>query len=225
MRLLLVEDDLLIASSVAQFLRHHGHGVDTATGESQARECLRSVAYDVLLSDWVLAEGSGINLLGWLRQQSAPLQGLPVLMLTALDTIPRRVQGLEAGADDYLVKPFDLHELHARIQALGRRRTTSCETRLSCGEFEFELSTRTLFLHGETVTLSLKELAVMEVLIRNCGKTVTRERLHTLLYDWDRDVSSNTLEVYISRLRKRFGDDIIQTLRGIGYRLRLGSNV
>jgi DNA-binding response OmpR family regulator len=220
MRILLVEDDPLIAQAVMQFMRHHGHSIDSAPGEKLAQRFLRQTPYDVLLLDWQLADGCGIALLGWLRAQPAPLQGVPVLMLTALDAVPMRVQGLEAGADDYLVKPFDLHELHARIQALGRRRTESCETRLSCGELEFELASRTLWQHGAVVELSLKELAVLELLLRHCGKTVTRESLHTLLYDWESDVSSNTLEVYISHLRKKLGNDSIQTLRGVGYRLR-----
>ena len=223
MRILLVEDDPLIARAVMQFMRHHGHSIDNASGENLARRFLRQTPYDVLLLDWHLADGCGLELLGWLRAQPAPLQGVPVLMLTAQDTIPRRVQGLEAGADDYLVKPFDLHELHARIQALGRRRTASCETRLSCGRLEFELVSRTLWQNGQVVELSLKELAVVELLLRHCGKTVTRERLHTLLYDGERDISSSTLEVYVSHLRKKLGSDIIQTLRGVGYRLRPGS--
>ncbi|OYY74106.1 MAG: hypothetical protein B7Y40_06750 [Gammaproteobacteria bacterium 28-57-27] len=222
MRLLLVEDDPLIAEAVAGFLRQRGHAVDCATGERKARAFLASADHDLLLLDWRLAEGSGISLLEWLRRQPPPLQGLPVLMLTAMDEVSMRIQGLEAGADDYLVKPFDLHELHARIQALGRRRTENCITHLSCGELELEPSNRILRLRGTSIELSGKECALLEMLMQQCGKTVSRERLHALLYDWERDVASNTLEVFISNLRKKLGSQSIQTLRGLGYRLRPG---
>ena len=223
MRILLVEDDPLIAEAVASFLRYRGHAVDSARGEREARAFLREVSYDVLLLDWLLTEGSGISLLGWLRDQPPPLQGLAVLMLTAMDAVAMRIQGLETGADDYLVKPFDLHELLARIQALGRRRTEHCATLLRCGALELDTTTRALKLHGAPIELSIKELALLEWLMQQCGKTVTRERLHTLLYDMERDVASNTLEGYVSHLRKKLGGDSIQTLRGIGYRLRPGS--
>lgn len=224
MRLLLVEDDPLIADAVLKFLRQRGHAVDCAAGESSARAFLREANPELLLLDWKLADGSGIELLDWLRRQPAPLQGLPVIMLTAMDEVSMRVQGLETGADDYLIKPFDLHELHARIQALGRRRTAQCATQLSCGDLVLEASTRTLQHRGVATELSAKETALLEILMQHCGKTVARERLHALLYDWDRDVSSNTLEVYVSSLRKKLGAQTIQTLRGIGYRLRAGAD-
>lgn len=223
MRLLLVEDDPLIAEAVAGFLRYRGHAVDTATGERHARAFLREMDYDVLVLDWRLAEGNGINLLTWLRGQAPPLQGLAVLMLTAMDGVAMRIQGLETGADDYLVKPFDLLELHARIQALARRRTEHCTTLLRCGELTLNIVTRSLQLGATPIELSSKELAVLEVLMRQCGKTVPRERLHDTLYDMERDVVSNTLEVFVSHLRKKLGNHTIQTLRGVGYRLHVGS--
>jgi two-component system OmpR family response regulator len=220
MRILLVEDDPLIADAVTRFLTQKGHVLDVAKGEHLARQLLREIAFDLIVLDWRLDEGDGLSLLRWLRRQPPPLQGVAVLMLTAMDAVAMRVEGLEAGADDYLIKPFDLHELHARILALGRRKTPSCSSIMQCGDLTLDLTHRTLQVAGQPIDLPNKERAVLEVLMRHCGKTVTRERLHALLYDLDGDIASNTLEVFISHLRKRLGSERIQTLRGIGYRLR-----
>lgn len=218
MRLLLVEDDRTLGDAVCAHLQAEGHVIDWVTTIAQARAAAND-PFDAILLDWQLPDGSGVQWLRELRAQRGPNRTRPVLMLTARDLLADRVQGLDAGADDYLVKPFELAELSARLRALARRAAGPSETRLRAGRVELDPESKTVCVDAQPVDLTAKEYALLEALLRRSGRLVSRSDLESLLYGFDTSVDSNAIEVHISNLRRKLGRDAIETVRGMGYRI------
>jgi len=219
MRLLLVEDDTTLGDAVREYLAEQGHVVDWATCLAVAREAV-SEPFDAILLDWRLPDGSGVEWLRSLRAREGLNRHVPVLVLTARDRLDDRVEGLDAGADDYLTKPFELAELAARVRAVSRRALGQPRTVLRAGSMEIDLTARTVHLDGNEVELTAREYALLETLMRRRGRIVPRDQLQQLLYGFDTDVASNTIEVHISSLRRKLGHAVIETVRGMGYRVR-----
>ena len=216
MRILLVEDDPGLGMAVQDQVLAEGHGVDRVMTVADARACIDGVAYDLVLLDLMLPDGSG---LGFLRDLRARGSVTPVIILTARDRITERIEGLNAGADDYLVKPFDLDELSARIGAVARRYAGNPNPLIRLGPLQIDLAARSIFAPAGRIDLSQREWAIFEALLQRPGSIVTKPQLEERLYALDSEVESNTIEVYVSRLRKKLGWDAIETLRGLGYRL------
>lgn len=218
MRLLIAEDDPLIADGLIRAMRAAGYAVDhTANGE-EADEALRRFAYDLLILDLGLPRMDGTQLLERLRARGGTL---PVLILTARDGLQDRVSGLDLGADDYLVKPFDLPELEARVRALLRRQRPSLSGRLRFGDLLIDVTGRSVYHGDQRVELSGREFGVLELLARRAGRVVSKEQMLESLTGWDEDVGPNAIEVYIHRLRRKLepcGLEI-RTIRGLGYLL------
>ena len=219
MRLLLVEDDTTLGDAVREYLAEQGHVVDWATCLAVAREAV-SEPFDAILLDWRLPDGSGVEWLRSLRAREGLNRHVPVLVLTARDRLDDRVEGLDAGADDYLTKPFELAELAARVRAVSRRALGQPHTVLRAGPMEVDLAARTVHLDGSEVELTAREYALLETLMRRRGRIVSRDQLQQLLYGFESDVASNTIEVHISSLRRKLGHEAIETVRGMGYRVR-----
>ncbi len=218
MRLLLVEDDRTLGDAVSAHLQAEGHVVDWVTTSAQARAAATD-PFDAILLDWQLPDGAGLQWLRTLRAQRGPNRTRPVLMLTARDLLADRVHGLDAGADDYLVKPFELAELSARLRALARRAAGPSEARLRAGRVELDPESRAVYFETRPVDVTAKEYALLEALIRRSGRLVSRGDLESLLYGFDAAVDSNAIEVHISNLRRKLGRDAIETVRGMGYRI------
>ncbi len=217
MRILLVEDDLQVGESVREALRVEGYAVDWLTSGKDVVATVGLEVYDLLLLDQRLPELDGLEILRRLRREG---KQLPILVLTAHDGLGDKVAGLDAGADDYLTKPFEMDELFARMRSLLRRSTTRAP-RLVAGEIEIDPAARAVVYQGETIPdLTAKEYAILDMLVRNRGRFITKARLLESCNEWDQEVESNTVEVYISRLRKRLGSKTIETLRGVGYRIQ-----
>ena len=220
MRILLVEDDLPLASALAEFLGAKGFVCECAASLQAARALLPLAHWGAVLLDWQLPDGEGLALLPLLR---ARLPEAAVIVLTARDQITDRIQGLDAGADDYLVKPYDPDELLARLRAVERRRSTAQLPVLHLGELQIDLSREQVRRAGVPMALTQKEWALLRVLATRPDHLHTRERLQDALYGFDDDTGSNTLEVFISRLRRKLGREHIETVRGLGYRLVRGN--
>ena len=218
MRLLIAEDDPLIADALIRAMRADGYAVDHTTSGQEADDALRQYAYDLVILDLGLPRLDGLDILRRLRARGSPV---PVLVLTARDALQDRVTGLDAGADDYLVKPFDLPELEARVRALLRRQRPSLSGRLRFGQCIIDLTGRSVFHDGLRVDLSAREFGVLEVLATRAGRAVGKEQLLESLTGWDEDVGTNAIEVYVHRLRKKLepGGINIRTIRGLGYLL------
>ncbi|MYM62826.1 response regulator transcription factor [Pseudomaricurvus sp. HS19] len=217
MRVLLVEDDLLLGDSVQAAVAAEGYAVDWLTSGAEVLSALKASPYDLVILDQRLPGLEGTQILKQLRSGG---DNTPVLMLTACDALGDKVAGLDAGADDYLTKPFDMDELFARMRSLLRRLGSKAPTLIS-GELELDPAARVVTFRGETIAdLTLKEFSILETLLRNRGRFITKAQLLDSSNNWQEEVESNTIEVYISRLRKRFGRDAIETLRGVGYRFR-----
>jgi DNA-binding response OmpR family regulator len=216
MRILLVEDDTQLGESLEAALQLERHAVDWLRSGAQVRSTLASTPYDLVILDLGLPEVPGIQVLRQIRQDKL---SIPVLLLTARNTLQDKVDGLDSGADDYLTKPFEIDELFARVRSLLRRRSSVKATRLETGELVVDPSDHTVEFKGEQVDLTAREFAILEILMRNLGRFVSRARLEEGIYSWGEEVGSNTVEVYVSRLRKRFGAELIQTMRGVGYRI------
>ena len=216
MRILLVEDDLPLASALAEFLGAKGFVCERAASLQAARALLPLAHWGAVLLDWQLPDGEGLALLPLLR---ARLPEAAVIVLTARDQITDRIQGLDAGADDYLVKPFDPDELLARLRAVERRRSGAASALLQLPGLSIDLGRMAVQLDGQAVELTAKEWAVLRVLAQRPDRIHPRESLLDALYGLDADASSNTLEVFISNLRRKIGRERIQTLRGLGYKL------
>lgn len=214
MRLLLVEDDPMVGEAVHQGLRQDGFTVDWVRDGRAAEIALAGGDHAMLLLDLGLPLKSGIDLLRELRQAG---NRIPVLVLTARDAIADRVQGLDGGADDYLVKPFDLDELAARIRALARRVAGRAEAVMRHGELTLDPGTHGATLAGEPLALSAREFALLEALLENPGAILSRARLEEILYGWNEEVESNAVEVHIHNLRKKLGQGFIRNVRGLGY--------
>ena len=214
MRLLLVEDDTMIGEAVLDVLRTEHYAVDWVRDGEMADAALRSETYDLVLLDLGLPRRDGLEVLRSLR---ARRQTMPVLVATARDAVADRVAGLDAGADDYVVKPFDTDELLARIRALIRRSAGHAEPVFSHKGVTLNPATREASVNGEAVTLSAREWAVLEPMLLRPGTVFSRIQLEEKLYGWKEDISSNAVEVYVHGLRKKLGADLIQTVRGLGY--------
>jgi two-component system OmpR family response regulator len=214
MRVLLVEDDYVLGEAVREHVASLGHGVDWMKRLDDAREALATVAYELVLLDLNLPDGRGLDLLRELRRQGADA---PVIILTAQDQIAARIEGLNSGADDYLVKPFDLSELSARIAAVARRYSGNANPLLRRGELEIDLARRIVSVGGKPVDLTAREWAVLERLVRHPNALIAKTDIEDSLYEFGAEIESNAVEVYVSRLRKKLGHDYIRTVRGAGY--------
>jgi DNA-binding response OmpR family regulator len=216
MRVLLIEDDELISHGVLAGLRAHGFTVDGVATAAQADAALSTVHCDVVILDLGLPDEDGMHLLARLRARG---MALPVLILTARDAVENRVAGLRAGADDYLPKPFDLDELVARLHALLRRSAGRCVDVIERGPLRVDPTNGDVFLHGAPVTLSRRELALLSALLHACGRILSPEQLKDSLYHFNEGIESNALNVHIHHLRRKLGTGVIDTVRGVGYRL------
>ncbi len=216
MRVLLVEDDHALIVGVRHALQAEGWRVDVLSCGEQAAHAGLSGEHDVAVLDLGLPRRDGMDVLRHWRNRGARF---PVLMLTARDQLADRVAGLDAGADDYLVKPFDLPELLARLRALGRRAAGRAENLLLLGELALHVNDRELRHRGERVALSPRELALTELLMGKAGRVVPKDQIVARLSSWESDFSENSVEVYVHRLRKRFAElgVVIRTVRGFGY--------
>jgi DNA-binding response OmpR family regulator len=214
MRLLLVEDDIMIGEAVREALRADHYAVDWVRDGVMADTALRSETYDLVLLDLGLPKRDGLDVLRSLRTRG---ERVPVLVATARDAIGDRVAGLDAGADDYVVKPYDTDELLARIRALIRRSAGRAEPVFSHKGVALNPATREASVNGEPVSLSAREWAVLEPMLARPGVVFSRAQLEEKLYGWKEEISSNAVEVYVHGLRKKLGADLIQTVRGLGY--------
>ncbi|MBB2171751.1 response regulator [Gluconacetobacter asukensis] len=216
MRLLIVEDERPLGSAVQERLRRAGHAADWFTTLADARAALAAIAYDFLLLDLGLPDGSGRDLLREIRRGGS---AMAVMIATAQDQISDRIAGLSDGADDYIVKPYDFDELLARIDAVSRRYGALASNRLVLGGVEIDLGRRSLSREGQDVDLTAREWAVIELLARRAGALCSREQIEDALYGLGEEIESNAIEVFISRVRKKVGAGLILTVRGRGYRL------
>lgn len=215
MRLLLLEDDPIMGSGLRAYLLTEGHVVDWCQRVAQAA-VLGGEVFDALLVDWQLPDGSGLD---WVKSRRRGGDKTPVILLTAKDLLSDRIQGLDSGADDYLVKPFDPEELSARIRAVCRRAHGQLGDQLVAGPLQIDLATRCVLRDGLRVELTSREWALIEALALRAGRLVAKSDLEGLVLGLDAEVCSNALEVHISSLRKKLGREAIETMRGMGYRL------
>lgn len=219
MRLLLVEDDLELAAGLASALEQSNHVLDVAHSCDAARQALLATDYQVIVMDLGLPDGDGIALLRELRQRRI---ATPVLVLTARDDLDERIRGLDAGADDYMSKPFALGELEARIRALLRR-GSSTQPILAFGALELDPAEKMVSISGRQIDLTASEMTVLELLLTRPGRVVSKHRMLESLYNWDKSANPSMVEVFVSRLRRKLGDSgagvSIRALRGLGYRL------
>ena len=216
MRILLIEDDKVIGSAVREQIEADGHSVDWAQRLDAAGDALAGAKFDLLLLDLMLPDGRGIPFLKALRAKGS---AVPVIILTALDQISDRIEGLNAGADDYLVKPFDLAELSARIGSVARRYAGNPNPVLVLGDLAIDQAARTVQRGGKTIALTAREWVLFEAFLQNPTQLLSKAKLEERLYSFDAEIESNTIEVHISRLRKKLGAQVITTERGLGYRL------
>ena len=216
MRILLIEDDVVLGTALRDQLLDDGHSVDWVQRLDAADSAISGVSYDLVLLDLMLPDGRGIPFLKHLRGRG---DNKPVIILTALDQVSDRIEGLNAGADDYLVKPFDLAELSARIGSVARRYGGNPNPILNLGLLQLDLTSRRIQRDGHLVSLTAREWAVLEALLSRPGQLFSKSQLEEKLYAFDSEVESNTIEVHISRLRKKLGAETIETERGLGYRL------
>jgi two-component system, OmpR family, response regulator len=215
MRLLLLEDDALLGEGLRDWLLAEGHVVDWCRSLDELRG-MRAEPFDALLVDWQLPDGSGLD---WLRGLRARGDTTPALMLTARDRLPQRIEGLDAGADDYLVKPFAPEELSARLRAVARRHAGQADARWRGAGVEIDLHAHAAWLAGVAVELTAREWAVLEALVLRAGRIVPRSELEKLVLGFDAEIASNAIEVHVSALRRKLGRELIDTVRGLGYRL------
>ena len=216
MRLLLAEDDAMIGEAVQQGLRRQGFAVDWVRDGAAAERALASEPYDACLLDLGLPRKQGLDVLRTLRAGGS---SLPVVVLTARDAIADRVEGLDAGADDYVVKPFDLEELAARIRAVTRRKAGRAQPLLEHGGVTLDPAAREVRRDGEAVTLSPREFALLHALMEHPGRILSRPQLEERIYGWGEEIESNVVEVHVHSLRRKLGADFIRNVRGVGYRL------
>ena len=219
MRLLVVEDELGLARAVRDHLRAAGHTADHIATLDEAEAAVHVIAYDLILLDLHLPDGSGLTLLKNLRDRGVQT---PVLIVTAQDRITERIAGLKAGADDYLVKPFDLDEMLARVAAILRRSDNNRLPTRCFGHVTIRPDTRDVQREGQDVPVTRKEWAVLDRLSRRPEVTVSKTDLQTAVYGLDEDVDSNAIEAHVSRVRAKLGKGIIETVRGFGYRIGRG---
>ena len=219
MKILVVEDDQILADGIKKALTYHGYRVDILTNGLDVKQRLLNFTYDLLLLDLSLPGKDGLDILSDIRSNKEPL---PILILTARDTVNDRIQGLDKGADDYLVKPFDLLELEARVRALLRRgQRTDYSSEINLGNIRFDLLAQRLYVGDKPMDLSVKEYSILEMLIKNMGRVISKELLIEYVYGLPEEVNPNTLEVAIHRLRKKLSPEgfNLRTIRGLGYLL------
>ena len=216
MRILVIEDDDVLRDGLFEGLALEGHAVDAVADCADAREAVASFPHDVIVLDIGLPDGSGLELLREWRLASC---ATPVLLLTARNMTEDRVEGLDLGADDYLGKPFDLGELAARLRALTRRDGGRAAPTIRLGTLEIDPATRRVRNDGEAVDLSRREYSVLEALTRHPDHIVSRARIEEAIYGWNEEVGSNAVEVHIHKLRAKLGPGVIETVRGLGYRI------
>lgn len=218
MHVLLVEDNALVASGVRAGLQLQGFGVDTVASAGQADAAIRSSHFDACVLDLGLPDEDGLSLLARWRAQGVQV---PVLVLTARDAVAQRIEGLQTGADDYLVKPFDLHELAARLHALLRRAAGRSVDWIELGEVRINPAAGHIQRQGRTVELSRREWSLLRALLQSPGRILSTEQLRDSLYGYSQDVESNAVNVHVHHLRRKLGHDLVETVRGEGYRLGL----
>jgi two-component system OmpR family response regulator/two-component system response regulator QseB len=214
MRILVVENDSLLGDAIQAGLTEMGDAVDWVRDGVAAEQALDTAPYAAMVLDLGLPRRTGLEVLQRLRARGGRL---PVLILTARDTVEDRIRGLDAGADDYLIKPFDLGELAARLRALTRRAGGQADPVLRVAGVELDPAAHTVTFHGQPVELSAREFALLHALMRNAGRVMTRAQLEEQLYPWGEEVESNAVEVHVHRLRRKLAADLVQTMRGVGY--------
>ena len=222
MRILVVEDDAGIATGLRSNLQQRGYAVDVCGTLDSAWAALRSEVFDLVLLDLGLPDGDGGDLLQRLRQSQAAKDSLPdvltpVLIMTARDQVADRISGLNLGADDYLVKPFDLDELEARMRALLRRSAGRAHPLLLQGDLVIDPAAHTVLRAGQAIELTPREFALLVLLLDSRGRVLSRQQLEARLYNWQDTVGSNAVEVHVHHLRRKLGESLIQTVRGVGY--------
>lgn len=219
MRILIAEDDQVLADGLLRSLRSSGYAVDQVGSGSEADNALASHEFDLVILDLGLPKMHGFEVLRKLRARGGAGSAVPVLILTAADSVEQRVKGLDLGADDYMAKPFSLQELEARVRALTRRGLGTASSLLKHGPLTFDATGRVAYLNDQMVELSARELSLLEVLLQRAGRLVSKDQLVERLCEWGEEVSNNAIEVYIHRLRKKIeqGPVRIATVRGLGY--------
>jgi two-component system OmpR family response regulator len=216
MRILLVEDDTVLGAALRDQIAAEGHSLDWVTRLDAAHDALAVAAYDLVLLDLMLPDGRGIPFLRALRIRG---DATPVIVLTALDQVSDRIEGLNAGADDYLVKPFDLAELSARVGSVARRYAGNPNPIVRLGSIEIDLAARSVRKGGRAIPLTAREWVLFETFVQRPGQLLSKAQLEERLYSFETEIESNAIEVHVSRLRKKLGHSIIETERGLGYRL------
>ena len=214
MRLLLIEDDTMLGRAVLTALKMEGYAVDWMSTAQTALHCVETEDYDLVVLDLGLPDLDGKQVLEIVRRRG---NTTPFIVVTARDSVEDRIGGLDAGADDYLVKPFDQSELMARIRALLRRRSGRAAAQLQYREITLHPDSMRVEYKGQPVELSRREYMLLHELLVNAGRVMTRDQLEHALYDWNQDVASNAVEVHIHHLRKKFYNDLVRTVRGVGY--------
>lgn len=216
MRVLLVEDDEFLGDGIRTGLKHYGHTVDWVKDGRAAADVITSnhETFDVIVLDIGLPKISGLTVLSMIRNKNI---ATPVVMLTARDNVEDRVNGLDEGADDYITKPFDLDELCARMRALQRRSNSRAKPIITYNDITIDPASHIVTHQGNEVLVSRREFALLQKLLENSGRVISREQLNQTLYGWSENIDSNALEVHIHNLRKRFGTKLIRTIRGVGY--------
>ena len=213
MRILIIEDDIALANGVMQNLKQQGYSLDHFDRVNLALNACTQAHYDLIILDLGLPDADGLTFLEKYRKKNTS----PVLILTARDGVEDKIKGLDLGADDYLLKPFDQNELQARIRALLRRSHGNATHTIEFGPLILNLNSREVTFYKQPVSLSRRELNLLEVLLQNQGKVMSRFSLEQTLYSWDDDIESNALEVHIHNLRKKIAKKLIKTVRGVGY--------
>ncbi|HWK70066.1 response regulator transcription factor [Pollutimonas sp. M17] len=216
MRILIAEDDSILADGLSRSLRYDGYAVDVVNDGSSADSALQLQSFDLLILDLDLPQMHGLSVLRLLRQRQMPI---PVLILTAADTVEQRVKGLDLGADDYMAKPFALTELEARVRALTRRSAGVSTTQLRYKRLSFDLNGRTARIDDQPLELSARETSLLEIFLSRCGRMISKNQFVDLLCEWGEEVTPNAIEVYIHRLRKKIEPSGVKivTVRGLGY--------
>lgn len=216
MRILLVEDDQLLGEGIKMALDREGYQTDWLKNGVQAKQALTTESFELVILDLGLPDIDGIDIIKWARKQGI---GIPVLILTARDSIEEKIVGLDTGADDYLIKPFELSELKARLRALGRRRHGHVEPVIEHGRITFNPASLEVTLDNQVVELSRRETTLLAEFLNNPNRVMSKEKLEDVVYGWDIEVESNSIEVHVHHLRKKLYSSIIKTMRGVGYKL------
>jgi DNA-binding response OmpR family regulator len=226
MRVLVIEDDALLGDAIQAGLKQSGYAVDWMKDGVSADQALGTEPYAAVVLDLGLPRMSGLEVLRRLRSRNAPQHNkqVPVLILTAMDSVEDRIKGLDAGADDYLTKPFDLGELAARLRALVRRASGTAAPLLKVAGVELDAAAHRVLYRNQPVELPAREFAVLHALMLNAGRVLSRARIEEQLYSWGEEVESNAVEVYIHHLRRKLFPELIATIRGVGYLIPADKN-